>query len=119
MSLEQAREELQSLSQSMKERWPAARLSAVDAVPLQEDLVSTARRPLHLLLGAVALVLLVAFPTIRYDAAGAPRFKRTCRQAAVNPRGHGAPAASPFFQLLAAITAGIRTFAVVHSLGPQ
>ena len=49
-----------SLSRSMKERWPAARLSAVDAVPLQEDLVATARGPLHLLLGAVALVLLVA-----------------------------------------------------------
>ena len=44
----------------MKERWPAARLSAVDAVPLQEDLVATARGPLHLLLVAVGLVLLVA-----------------------------------------------------------
>ena len=44
----------------MKERWPAARLSAVAAVPLQEDLVATARGPLHLLLIAVGLVLLVA-----------------------------------------------------------
>ena len=60
MNLEQAREELQSLSRSMKERWPSARLSAIDAVPLQEDLVATARGPLRLLLGAVALVLLVA-----------------------------------------------------------
>ena len=44
----------------MKERWPAARLSAVVAVPLQEDLVATARGPLHLLFVAVGLVLLVA-----------------------------------------------------------
>ena len=60
ISLEQARAELSSLSRSMKERWPAARLSAVVAVPLQEDLVATARGPLHLLLIAVGLVLLVA-----------------------------------------------------------
>jgi predicted permease len=60
ISLEQARKELSSLSRSMRERWPAARLSAVDAVPLQEDLVTTARGPLHLLFIAVGLVLLVA-----------------------------------------------------------
>jgi putative ABC transport system permease protein len=60
ISLEQAREELSSLSRSMRERWPAARLSAVVAVPLQEDLVTAARGPLHLLLIAVGLVLLVA-----------------------------------------------------------
>jgi predicted permease len=59
-SLEQAREELSSLSRSMRERWPAARLSAVVAVPLQWDLVTAARGPLHLLLIAVGLVLLVA-----------------------------------------------------------
>jgi putative ABC transport system permease protein len=58
--LEQAREELLSLSRSMKERWPAARLSAVVAVPLQDDLVTVARGPLHLLFIAVGLVLLVA-----------------------------------------------------------
>jgi putative ABC transport system permease protein len=60
VTLEQAQAELASLSRSMKQRWPAARLSAVDAVPLQEDLVATARGPLHLLLLAVGLVLLVA-----------------------------------------------------------
>jgi len=60
ISLAQAREELSALSRSMRERWPAARLSAVDAVPLQEDLVTTARGPLHLLFIAVGLVLLVA-----------------------------------------------------------
>ena len=60
ISLEQAREELSSLSRSMRERWPAARLSAVVAVPLQEDLVAPARGPLHLLFIAVGLVLLVA-----------------------------------------------------------
>ena len=43
----------------MKERWPQARRSAVDAVPLQQDLVATARGPLHLLFIAVGLVLLV------------------------------------------------------------
>ena len=60
VSLEQARAELAVLSRSMKERWPAARLSALDAVPLQEDLVATARGPLHLLFVAVLLVLVVA-----------------------------------------------------------
>ena len=60
ISLEQARAELSSLSRSMKERWPQARLSAVVAVPLQQDLVAPARGPLHLLLIAVGLVLLVA-----------------------------------------------------------
>ena len=60
VTLEQAREELASLSRSMKERWPAARLSAVVAVPLHEDLVTTARGPLHLVFIAVGLVLLVA-----------------------------------------------------------
>jgi ABC-type antimicrobial peptide transport system permease subunit len=44
----------------MKQRWPAANRSAVVALPLQDDLVAPLRRPLHLLLGAVALVLLVA-----------------------------------------------------------
>jgi putative ABC transport system permease protein len=60
VSLDQARAELSSLSRSMKERFPTARLSAVDVVPLQEDLVAPARGPLHLLLIAVGLVLLVA-----------------------------------------------------------
>ena len=44
----------------MKERWPQARRSAVDAVPLQQDLVAPVRGPLHLLFIAVGLVLLVA-----------------------------------------------------------
>jgi predicted permease len=60
VSLEQAQEELAGLSRSMKERWPAARLSAVAAVPLHEDLVTAARGPLHLVFIAVGLVLLVA-----------------------------------------------------------
>jgi len=60
VALEQARAELDALSPSMKERWPAAGLSSLLAVPLQEDLVAPARAPLHLLLAAVALVLLVA-----------------------------------------------------------
>ena len=60
VSLEQAGEELSRLSGAMRERWPAVRLSAVDAVPLQDDLVAPARGPLHLLLIAVGLVLLVA-----------------------------------------------------------
>lgn len=60
VALEQAREELASLSRSMKERWPEARLSEVVAVPLHEDLVTAARGPLHLVFIAVGLVLLVA-----------------------------------------------------------
>ena len=59
-SLEQARAELSSLSRVMKDRFPTARLSAIDATPLQEDLVAPARGPLRLLLIAVGLVLLVA-----------------------------------------------------------
>lgn len=60
ITLEHARDELSGLSRSMKERFPAARLSAVAAVPLQDDLVTVARGPLHLLFLAVGLVLLVA-----------------------------------------------------------
>jgi predicted permease len=60
VSLEQARAELASLSRSMRERFPGARLSAVDAVALHDDVVSPARGPLRLLLLAVGLVLVVA-----------------------------------------------------------
>ena len=60
IGLEQARAELSSLSRVMKDRFPSARLSAIDAAPLQDDLVAPARGPLHLLLIAVGLVLLVA-----------------------------------------------------------
>jgi putative ABC transport system permease protein len=60
VSLEQAHAELAALSPSMKARWPTARRSAVVPLPLQEDLVATARGPLYLLLIAVGLVLLVA-----------------------------------------------------------
>jgi predicted permease len=60
ISLQQAQAELSALSRAMKERFPAARLSAVSAFPLREDLVSTARGPLSVLLIAVGLVLLVA-----------------------------------------------------------
>src|SRR5688572_13819884 len=58
--MEQARAELTALRASMKARWPAARRSEIVAVPLHEDLVAPSRGPLHLLLIAVALVLLVA-----------------------------------------------------------
>jgi len=60
VGLEQARGELSGLSRSMRERWPDVRLSDIEVVPLQEDLVATARGPLHLLLIAVGLVLLAA-----------------------------------------------------------
>ena len=60
VSLEQAQAELAVLGRGMQQRFPAARLSVVSAFPLREDLVSTARGPLSLLLIAVALVLVVA-----------------------------------------------------------
>jgi putative ABC transport system permease protein len=60
INLEQAQAELAGLSRVMKQRFPSARLSAVDATPLHEDLVAVARGPLHLLLIAVGLLLLVA-----------------------------------------------------------
>ena len=60
VNAEQARSELAALSRSAKERFPAASRSAIVALPLQDDLVATSRGPLHLLLIAVGLVLLVA-----------------------------------------------------------
>ena len=44
----------------MQERWPAAKQSAIVATPLHEELVASARGPLHLVFAAVGLVLLVA-----------------------------------------------------------
>jgi putative ABC transport system permease protein len=60
VTVSQANAELSSLAPSMKARWPSARLSSISAVPLKEDLVGGARRPLQLFLIAVGLVLLVA-----------------------------------------------------------
>ncbi len=60
VGLEQGLAELATLTLPLRERWPAARRSAIVALPLQEDLVAAARGPLHLLLLAVGLVLLVA-----------------------------------------------------------
>jgi len=60
VTADQANAELTSVAASMKTRWPGARLSSVSAVPLKEDLVGGARRPLQLLLVAVGFVLLVA-----------------------------------------------------------
>ena len=60
VSLQQADAELEALSRSMRDRWPRVRLSGVVALPLHEDLVAEARAPLHVLLLAVVLVLLVA-----------------------------------------------------------
>jgi putative ABC transport system permease protein len=58
--LEQARAELATLTPAMQERWPAARKSAIVAMPLREELVASARRPLHLVFAAVTLLLLLA-----------------------------------------------------------
>jgi putative ABC transport system permease protein len=60
ISLEQARAELASLSEVMRGRFATARLSAIAATSLHEDLVAPARMPLHMLFLAVGLVLLVA-----------------------------------------------------------
>src|SRR5687767_1456547 len=60
VSLEQAQAELATLTAPMRERWPAAKRSAIVAAPLREDLVASARGPLHLVFAAVGLVLLVA-----------------------------------------------------------
>ena len=60
ISLDQVRAELTSLSAVMRERFPTARLSAIDATSLHQDLVAPARMPLQMLFIAVALVLLVA-----------------------------------------------------------
>lgn len=60
VSLEQAQAELTALSQSTRTRWPETRNSAIVVLPLQQDLVASARRPLYILFMAVGLVLLVA-----------------------------------------------------------
>jgi predicted permease len=60
VTLEQAQAELATLTRPMRERWPAAKKSAIVATPLHEELVARARGPLQLVFAAVALVLLVA-----------------------------------------------------------
>ncbi len=60
VTLEQAGAELATLTPPMRERWPAAKQSAIVATPLHEELVASARGPLNLLFAAVGLVLLVA-----------------------------------------------------------
>ena len=60
VTLEQARAELAALGAPMRERWPAAKMSAIVAMPLREELVAKARGPLQLVFAAVGLVLLVA-----------------------------------------------------------
>jgi putative ABC transport system permease protein len=60
VSLEQAQAELATLEPLMRERWPVAKLSAIVALPLHEELVENARGPLHLVFAAVGLLLLLA-----------------------------------------------------------
>ena len=60
VTLDQAQAELATLTQPMRERWPAAGRSAIVATPLREELVADARRPLQLVFVAVGLVLLLA-----------------------------------------------------------
>jgi predicted permease len=60
VTFEQAQAELATLTRPMRERWPAAKMSAIVATPLREELVARARGPLRLVFGAVGLVLLVA-----------------------------------------------------------
>lgn len=60
ISLEQAQAELATLEPLMRKRWPAAKLSAIVALPLHEELVENARGPLHLVFAAVGVLLLLA-----------------------------------------------------------
>jgi predicted permease len=60
VTLDQAQAELATLTRPMRERWPAAKKSAIVATPLREELVARARGPLQLVFAAVGLVLLVA-----------------------------------------------------------
>jgi predicted permease len=60
VTLEQAQAELAKLTRPMRERWPAAKKSAIVATPLRDELVARARGPLQLVFAAVGLVLLVA-----------------------------------------------------------
>jgi predicted permease len=60
VSLLQAQAELATLTPLMQARWPSATKSAIVAVPLRDELVASARGPLHLVFAAVGLVLLLA-----------------------------------------------------------
>jgi putative ABC transport system permease protein len=60
VDLGQAQAELAALTLPMRERWPAAKRSALVATPLHEELVASARGPLHLVFAAVGLLLLLA-----------------------------------------------------------
>lgn len=60
VSLEQAQAELATLEPLMRKRWPAAKLSAIVALPLHQELVENARGPLHLVFAAVGVLLLLA-----------------------------------------------------------
>ena len=53
--LSQAKAELATLTRPMQERWPAAKLSAIVATPLHEQMVARARGPLQLVFAAVGL----------------------------------------------------------------
>ena len=60
VTVEQAQAELATLTAPMRDRWPAAKKSAIVATPLREELVARARGPLQLVFAAVGLVLVVA-----------------------------------------------------------
>lgn len=65
VSLEAARAELRAISQDLAQRYPDSDGGrSVDLAPLQSELVGGQSRPLLLLMGAVALLLLIAFTNV-------------------------------------------------------
>lgn len=57
--IERAQAELDRLSAQLRERYPDARYAAARLDPLKEDIVGSSARSLHLMLGAVVVVLVL------------------------------------------------------------
>jgi predicted permease len=59
VTIERAQDELNRLSATLAERYPRARYAGARLDPLKEDIVGQSTRPLQIMLGAVALVLVL------------------------------------------------------------
>lgn len=84
-TIEQARAQLDSIGRALAEQYTSNRQVMPNLAPLQEKMVRQARRPLLLLMGAVAFVLLIAIANVAnlMLARGALRRKEMAIRAAL------------------------------------